>query len=122
MERVGGEGVMRITKAFTFEASHSLPKVPAGHKCASLHGHSWTLEVTVDGPVGDDGFVMDFADITAAVVPVLYMFDHNNLNSVIPNPTCELLCRYAFGLLSELPGLHSVTISETPTSRATLTR
>ena len=42
---------MEIFKEFTFEAAHRLPNVPAGHKCARLHGHSFRVRVTVDGPV-----------------------------------------------------------------------
>ena len=30
---------MDIFKVFTLEAAHRLPHVPAGHKCARLHGH-----------------------------------------------------------------------------------
>ena len=58
---------MEIFKEFTFEAAHRLPNVPAGHKCARLHGHSFNVSVHIAGPVGDDsGWVRDFADLTCA--------------------------------------------------------
>ena len=38
---------MEIFKEFSFEAAHRLPNVPAGHKCARLHGHSFRVEITV---------------------------------------------------------------------------
>ena len=38
----------RIFTELTFEAAHRLPNVPAGHKCARLHGHSFRVEVHVD--------------------------------------------------------------------------
>ena len=34
---------MEIYKEFTFEAAHRLPNVPADHKCARLHGHSFRV-------------------------------------------------------------------------------
>ena len=43
---------MRLYKDFSFEAAHRLPNVPTGHKCARLHGHSFQVRVSVDGPVG----------------------------------------------------------------------
>ena len=42
---------MQIFRAFTIEAAHRLPNVPAGHKCARLHGHSFRIELHVAGPV-----------------------------------------------------------------------
>ena len=58
---------MEIWKDFTFEAAHRLPNVPAGHKCARLHGHSFRTRIYVEGPLDPDlGWVVDFADIKTA--------------------------------------------------------
>ena len=48
---------MEVFREFGFESAHSLPNVPAGHKCARLHGHSFRVRVTVAGdvPAGVDG-------------------------------------------------------------------
>ncbi len=35
---------VRLSKDFIVEAAQSLPKVPAGHKCSRLHGHTFTIE------------------------------------------------------------------------------
>ncbi len=79
-----------VTRCFTFEAAHQLPWHPG--KCQHLHGHSYRLEVTVEGPVGDDGIVVDFADIRAVVErDVLARFDHRYLNDLLDNPTAELM-------------------------------
>ncbi len=53
---------MFIGKTFTFEAAHRLPDHD-GH-CRRLHGHSYKVEVTLDGPVHDDGMVLDFGKLT----------------------------------------------------------
>ncbi len=53
----------RVTRSFSFEAAHQLPWHPG--KCRRLHGHNYRLEVTVQGPVGENGVVMDFDDLSA---------------------------------------------------------
>ena len=85
---------MDIFKVFTLEAAHRLPHVPAGHKCARLHGHSFRVEIHVSGPVDPhSGWVMDFADIKAAFQPLYEQLDHHYLNEVegLDNPTSERL-------------------------------
>lgn len=111
---------MEIYKDFTFEAAHRLPNVPAGHKCARLHGHSFRLRVTVAGDAPEpSGWVMDFAELKAAVKPVIERLDHRYLNEIggLHNPTSENLCRWLWAELSpRLPGLCCVEIRETCTS------
>ena len=108
---------MEIFKDFTFEAAHRLPKVPAGHKCARLHGHSFQVSVHVDGVVGaQTGWVQDFADLTDAMDPLLERLDHHYLNEIegLENPTSELLARWIWERLAPaLPGLSQVVVRET---------
>ena len=80
---------MKITKRFTFDAAHYLPNYVG--KCKQLHGHTYTLEVTVEGDVDEfTGMVMDFANLKYIVnTKALERIDHNLLNDVIPNPTAE---------------------------------
>lgn len=115
----------RISKTFTFEAAHLLPNVPDGHKCKRLHGHSFTVEVHVRGPVdpmtGAAGWVMDFADIKAAWKPLHEALDHRYLNEVegLENPTSENLARWIWERLApQLPDLCGVVACETCTSSA----
>ena len=95
--QVPGDRVMEIFQEFTFEAAHRLPHVPDGHKCARLHGHSFRVEIHVDGPVGEDtGWVMDFQEIKDAFAPLHDQLDHRYLNEVdgLDNPTSENLARW----------------------------
>jgi 6-pyruvoyltetrahydropterin/6-carboxytetrahydropterin synthase len=79
-----------VTRTFTFEAAHQLPWHTG--KCRNLHGHSYRLEVTVEGPIGDHGIVVDFADIKDVVErDVVAVYDHCYLNDLLDNPTAELL-------------------------------
>ena len=41
--------IVRLSKTFHFEAAHDLPTFPDGHKCRRLHGHSFRVEVVVEG-------------------------------------------------------------------------
>ena len=115
--------VAEITKSFGFEAAHLLPAVPADHKCARLHGHSFRAELTVAGPIGaDSGWVADFADLSAAWAPLHDALDHRYLNDVagLENPTSERLAVWIWErLTATLPGLVAVRVHETCTSAAT---
>ena len=109
-----------IFKEFTFEAAHRLPNVPAGHKCARLHGHSYQIAVHIVGPVGDEtGWVRDFAELSGAMRPVLDQLDHYYLNDIegLDNPTSEVLAHWIWDhLLPSLPELSQVVVRETCTS------
>lgn len=110
---------MEIFKEFTFEAAHRLPNVHEGHKCAQLHGHSYRVEVHVYGPVDSEtGWVMDFADITAAFAPLRSELDHHLLNEVegLANPTSERLAIWIWRRLESSLPLSAIVVRETLTS------
>jgi 6-pyruvoyltetrahydropterin/6-carboxytetrahydropterin synthase len=113
---------MDIFKEFTFESAHRLPNVPAGHKCARLHGHSFKVELYVIGDVDEAaGWIMDFGDIKAAFRPLLEQLDHNYLNEIegLENPTSENIAVWIWERLKAgLPQLSKVVVRETCTSGA----
>ncbi|WP_203257519.1 6-pyruvoyl trahydropterin synthase family protein [Hyunsoonleella ulvae] len=72
---------IRITKQFSFEAGHALHGYDG--KCKNIHGHSYSLEVTVIGkPITDTshvkhGMVIDFGDLKKIVkTEIVDVFDH----------------------------------------------
>jgi 6-pyruvoyltetrahydropterin/6-carboxytetrahydropterin synthase len=117
---------MHIFKVFTLEAAHRLPNVPEGHKCARLHGHSFRIEIHVEGePDARMGWVMDFADVKTAFAPLYEQLDHNYLNDIegLENPTSEMLSRWIWVRLEPcLSGLDKVVVHETCTSGASCSR
>jgi len=54
---------MRVTRHEEFETAHLLPGYNG--PCGNLHGHSYKIEVTVEGPQHDNhfGMVMDFIGV-----------------------------------------------------------
>jgi 6-pyruvoyltetrahydropterin/6-carboxytetrahydropterin synthase len=87
----------RLGLDYHFEAAHFLPNVADGHKCKRMHGHSYTVVVTVEGEVDPAmGWVIDFGDIDVVVGPVIAGLDHRLLNELpgLANPTSELLAAW----------------------------
>jgi len=113
---------LQIRKHFTFEAAHVLPHHTG--KCSRLHGHSYRLEVALDGALRErgaaQGMVEDF-DVVAQVVRtgVIEQLDHTSLNDLLPNPTAELLALWIWERVAErLEGLSEIVLWETPTACA----
>ncbi len=112
---------MDIFKQFRFEAAHRLPKVPPGHKCARLHGHSFKIDLTVEGETDPEtGWFIDYAVIDDAWQPLFEILDHNYLNEIegLENPTSELLAGWLWRRLKPaLPSLTAITVHETCDAR-----
>jgi 6-pyruvoyltetrahydropterin/6-carboxytetrahydropterin synthase len=116
--------MITITRKLEFDAGHRIPD----HKsqCRNLHGHRYTLEITLVGEVieeegsSDNGMIMDFSDVKAlAKTPLVDIWDHaflvyakdtavRSFLATIPDhktvvidkiPTVENLARTAFDTL-----------------------
>ena len=73
--------MITITRKLEFDAGHRIPD----HKsqCRNLHGHRYTLEITLVGEVieeegsSDNGMIMDFSDVKAlAKAHLVDVWDH----------------------------------------------
>lgn len=111
---------MIIYKIFRFDSAHYLPNVPEGHKCGGMHGHTYTLKVSISGkPSIQTGWIMDYTDLKEVIKPWINVLDHKVLNDVpgLENPTSENLCLWLWkNIKPEMPNLYSIELNETPDS------
>jgi 6-pyruvoyltetrahydropterin/6-carboxytetrahydropterin synthase len=102
---------MRICREFTFDAAHYISDYKG--KCERMHGHTYKLEVTIEGPIRKDGMVMDFTILKDIVEKeVLEALDHVDLNEVMENPTAENLVEWSWKRLKGKLPLYSIRIWE----------
>ncbi len=123
----------RVTRRYRFAASHRLdsPALSAEEnrklygKCNNPygHGHDYSLEISVEGPVQADGMVVDREALDRLVEQrVLRLLDHKNLNRDVPEfegvvPTTENLASVIERRLRDhwslTPRLARIRIAET---------
>lgn len=69
---------MKVTKEVTFDSAHMLSNYVG--KCHNLHGHTYKLQVTLEGCIrldgNDTGMVMDFNDLKVHIDRVIQPLDH----------------------------------------------
>lgn len=113
--------MFEISKKFCFESAHSLPYLPEGHKCRNVHGHSYVFEVVCRGILDSRDFVIDYAEISDTVNPIVEFLDHKNLNDILPfKTTAENLCKYIFHeVQKEIPIVYQIHFYETAKTRVT---
>lgn len=115
---------VELVKTFTFEAAHRLPRLPETHKCYRLHGHSFRVDVAVEGEVDEElGWLIDYAAIGEAFEPLRGRLDHACLNDIpgLENATSEHVARFIWDELTPRLGglLTAVTLHETCAARCT---
>ena len=90
-------------------------------ECSRLHGHSFRVDIVVVGECDAKlGWLMDYADISAAFKPIWQKLDHFYLNEItgLENPTSENLAVWIWKRLKpKLPLLVEVVVAETCQSR-----
>ena len=88
---------MKLGVVEHIDCAHFLP----GHaRCGTVHGHTYRIEMVIEGEVRD-GMVVDFADLKKALRDTLAAYDHRSLNDFLEYPSVENICRM---LKSELQG------------------
>ena len=104
--------MLPITRKLEFDAGHRIPD----HKsqCRNLHGHRYTLEITLVGAVieeegsSDRGMIMDFSDVKAlAKQHLVDVWDHAFLVYAKDQTVREFL--------QSIPGHKTVIIDSIPT-------
>jgi 6-pyruvoyltetrahydropterin/6-carboxytetrahydropterin synthase len=104
-----------LTKSVTFDAAHHLHQGDESHPYRRLHGHSFRLDVSVEGDAdGKDQWVADFAELASAIKKVREILDHSFLNEIegLETPTLENICAWvAQRLKPSLPNLRRVAVA-----------
>ena len=112
---------VELVKTFKFSAAPCLTSAPEGHKCRSLHGHSYRVDFHVVGKVDEHrGWLIDFSDLEAVVASHINALDHGNLNEVpgLVNSTSEMVAKYLWDKIKpKLSILSAVTVWESDTAR-----
>jgi 6-pyruvoyltetrahydropterin/6-carboxytetrahydropterin synthase len=123
---------LSLTRRYRLAASHRLhsPRLSEEEnrrvygKCSNPygHGHNYTVEVTIAGPVDPaTGMIANLADLDPYVErEVIQVFDHKYLNEEVPAfrdrvPTTENLCVEIFDRLKPFPRarLERIRVEET---------
>ena len=91
-----------IAKSFDFDAAHFLTGVPPEHKCARMHGHTYRVELVLEGEPDARGMVCDYAEIAVVWESIHRLLDHRVLNEVpgLENPTTEVLAPWILVMLA----------------------
>ncbi|WP_047865004.1 6-pyruvoyl trahydropterin synthase family protein [Rubrobacter aplysinae] len=109
----------RITKQFSFSASHRLDHLPEGHPCARIHGHNYVVEVVLESAeLNADGFVRDYGELSPLKHFIDERLDHRHLDDVLPGGTvssAENVARFLYEFAADRwPEVAAVRVSETP--------
>jgi 6-pyruvoyltetrahydropterin/6-carboxytetrahydropterin synthase len=80
---------MRLGITEFIDCAHFLPGHP---KCGQVHGHTYKVEIVIEGQSGQGGMVVDFNDLKTRTREVLQQYDHRHWNDVLEFPTVENIC------------------------------
>jgi 6-pyruvoyltetrahydropterin/6-carboxytetrahydropterin synthase len=89
---------MRLGITEFIDCAHHLPGHP---KCGPLHGHTYKVEVIIEGPNRPGGMILDFTDLKAQTREVLGRYDHKNWNDFLEFPSVENICELLASQLRE---------------------
>jgi len=80
---------MRLGITEYIDCAHFLPGHP---KCGQVHGHTYKVEIVIEGENDRAGMVVDFNDLKTRTREVLAKYDHRHWNDVLDLPTVENIC------------------------------
>lgn len=92
---------MRLGIIEYIDSAHYLPE---HETCGIVHGHTYKIEIVLEGEKKENGMVMDFYEIKKTVRETLKTYDHRLLNDILPFPSAENICEHIHGQLSEKLG------------------
>lgn len=115
-----------VTIKKMFSAAHRLREV--GGSCEKLHGHNFTVEVSVQAPdLNEEGLLVDFRDLKRRTNEILDLLDHRCLNELPEfknlNPSSEHIAKFIHDRLKEKIGnalsISAITVWESQDAKVT---
>jgi 6-pyruvoyltetrahydropterin/6-carboxytetrahydropterin synthase len=97
---------MKVTKAITFDAAHQLQSSAwKNSPCHRLHGHTWRVEATYEGPVSEkSNSIVDFQAVGDALKHAIHdRLDHQFINDVldVQDATSEYIVQWMWAQLEK---------------------
>lgn len=81
----------QLTKEFAFEAAHCLEGLPLSHPCGRLHGHSYRVQLVLEGyALSAVGFLQDYRELEPVKRWIDTYLDHQCLNDLMLPPDEEV--------------------------------
>ncbi|GAB6008718.1 6-carboxytetrahydropterin synthase QueD [Dysgonomonas reticulitermitis] len=111
----------KISKQFSFSASHILEGLSQEHPCSRLHGHNYVISVHLRaGELNNTGFVKDYRELDSVKKYIDEELDHKHLNDIFAfNPTAENIAKHLYDVFKkDIPELYAIEVSETPKTTA----
>jgi len=111
----------KISKQFSFSASHVLEGLSDGHPCSRLHGHNYVVTIHLrSAELDEKGFVKDYRELDIVKDYIDNHLDHRHLNEVFDfNPTAESIAKKLYDIFAlQIPQIYAVEVSETPKTTA----
>lgn len=103
-----------ITIKKTFSAAHNLKDI--GGRCEQLHGHNFTVEVSLASKkLNEEGLLIDFRILEGWIEEILDKLDHKFLNDTPHfkniNPSSENIAKYIYDRVYEKVNSQKIDVS-----------
>ncbi len=86
---------IRVYRTLEVSSAHSVLGEP-------LHGHNYKIVLGIEGPLGEDGLVLDFRLLRDILREATSQLDHRYLNEILENPTAERIGIYLWERIEDL--------------------
>ena len=101
-----------LTHTGSFTARHG----HGGTLAEEVHSHTFSYEITLYGPLNNEGYLLDFRQISAVLKEKINcVLEGKTLNDLFETPTTEIICVWIFNQLKkEFTQLQCVKLAEAP--------